>query len=175
MKCKGALLIGVGNPYRGDDGVGPWVVERLEGLVQRGVDVRCASGEGVALMDLWHAAEHVIVVDAVRSGARVGSIFRFEAHQQAVPAKFFHYSTHDFSLAEAVEMARTLGQLPPRMLVYGIEGKDFRTGRGLSSAVREAARKVVSHVLADFTTSNQVGSPALAPEGGPRTERSDRA
>jgi hydrogenase maturation protease len=144
------LVIGVGNEFRGDDGVGLEVARALLAEVPPHVTVLEASGEGAALMEAWKGYERVIVVDATSSGSPPGAIHRFEAHREPLPAPFFHYSTHAFSVAEAIEMARALGQLPPEIIVYGIEGKQFVAGEGLSPEVETAASAVVEGVLRDL-------------------------
>lgn len=161
MKPSDTLLIGVGNPYRGDDAIGLWVAERLEQRADLTAQVCSASGEGAALLELWQGVERAIVVDAARSGAAPGKIFRFEAHRQVIPTRFFHYSTHAFSVAEAVELARALGQLPPRLILYGIEGEDFRAGQGLSPCVRDAAEMVILKILQDLKCAKEAPCTSL--------------
>jgi hydrogenase maturation protease len=108
------------------------------------------SGEGAALIAAWQGADRVILIDAVRSGAAPGTIFRVEAHREPIPTNFFHYSTHAFGVAEAIELARALNQLPQCLLMYGIEGKDFEAGEGLSPVVKEAVEEVVRLVLREL-------------------------
>ena len=142
------LIIGIGNLYRRDDGVGIVVARRLAAERFDRTRVIEHSGEGAALMAAWQGAEHVIVVDAVQSGAPPGTIHRLEARAQPMPTRFFHYSTHAFSLAEAIELARALGQLPRRLIVYGVEGTDFTAGEGLSPEVAAAVDEVVHRLRA---------------------------
>ncbi len=97
-------------------------------------------------MDCWVGAENVLVIDAVRSGSTPGKIHRIDATQIRVPSEFFHYSSHAFGVAEAIEMARVLGQLPPKITVVGIEGKDFSEGMGLSEEVELAAKAAVENI-----------------------------
>ncbi len=143
-------FIGIGNRYRRDDGVGVEIVRRLKAENIPDTTIIEASGEGVALMEIFKKYPAVFIFDAVSSGARPGEIFRFEAHRQPIPAQFFNYSTHAFSLAEAIEMARALKQLPAFLIVYGIEGKDFGAGEGLSKEVKPAVSKVVQRVRQEF-------------------------
>lgn len=140
------LVIGVGNEYRGDDGVGILIARRLQAQMPENVDVLIQSGEGTALMESWKGAENVIIVDAVLSGAPPGTVFRLDAGSQPLPSNFFHYSTHAFSVAEAVELSRALQQLPDNLMVYGIEGKTFDAGAALSPEVEEAAQKVTEQI-----------------------------
>ena len=139
----GIVVIGVGNEYRGDDGSGIAVARRLRERFPAGVTILEESGEGAALMEAWQGATWVMLLDAVRSGALPGTIHRMDAHAAPLPAGFFRYSTHAFSVAEAVELARSLGQLPPRVIVYGIEGDNFDLGAGLSHSVEAAVAAVV--------------------------------
>jgi hydrogenase maturation protease len=146
----GTLLIGVGNDYRSDDAAGLIVARRVRAHALDQVCVREASGEGAALMEAWKAAQTVVLIDAVCSGAEAGTIYRIEAHRQPLPAKFFYCSTHAFGVTEAIELARALNQLPPRLIVYGIEGRNFEAGIGLSPEVDEAVQRVVECALQDL-------------------------
>jgi hydrogenase maturation protease len=147
---SGTLIIGLGNQYRRDDAVGLIVARRLKERVPEHVQVLEESSDGVALMESWKHADAVILIDAVHSGAEPGIFQRLDAHRQPIPTEFSHCSTHAFSAAEAIELARALGQLPPRLIVYGIEGKTFEAGLGLSPEVERAVQKVVKCVLGDL-------------------------
>ena len=147
---SGVLVIGIGNQFRGDDAVGLTVARRVQEASPNGVTVREESGGGTALMETWQGADTVILVDAVSSGAPPGTIHRLDAQAQPIPARFFHYSTHAFGLAEAVELARALNRLPQRLVVYGIESKMFAAGAPLSPEVEAAAWQVVQRVLQEL-------------------------
>ena len=143
------LVIGVGNRFRRDDAVGPLVADRLAG---RGFRVIEASGEGAALIETWNPEQSVVLIDAARSGAEPGTVHRFDAATQVLPSGLFHYSSHQFAVAEAIELARALGRLPERLIVYGIEGADFGHGEGLTPAVEgtaEALTKRIAEEIAD--------------------------
>jgi hydrogenase maturation protease len=137
------LIIGVGSEERGDDGVGLLVARAMGAKNLPHTTVLQESGEGGALLEAWKGADVVILIDAVSSGAAPGALHRFDAQAQSIPAKLFRYSSHTFGVAEAVELARALHQLPSRMIVFGIEGKAFETGIGLSPEVVDTARTVV--------------------------------
>jgi hydrogenase maturation protease len=141
------LVIGIGNPFRRDDGVGVLVAKEIAAAGRDDIEVRIESGEGGSLMELWKGAERVVIIDAVRSHSAPGKIHQIDATKQHVPSEFFHYSSHAFGVAEAIELARALGELPPAVTVVGIEGKDFSSGTELSSEVEIAARVVLASVL----------------------------
>lgn len=144
------LVIGIGNLYRGDDGAGIIAARELKSRTCRQVRILELAGEGAALMDAWHAQDGaqpmVILIDAISSGAAPGTIFRLDAGEQPVPVSFFNYSTHAFSLAEAVELARVLGELPPHMIIYGIEGQNYAAGSALSAPVAQALPQLVQQL-----------------------------
>lgn len=145
VKRGQTLVIGVGNEYRGDDGAGAFVARQLESRRPGDVSIRIESGEGASLMEAWRGYDRVYVVDAA-SGSSAGRIHRFDAGREPIPTEFFHYSTHAFSLAEAVELSRALGDLPADMVVFGIEGRSFASGLGLSDEVQQAAQEVVRRI-----------------------------
>lgn len=143
------LVIGIGNDYRHDDAAGLFVARCLKKDSPENAMILEQSGEGTVLLETLQQAEAVILIDAVSSGAAAGTIHYFDARAEAVPAKFFNYSTHAFSLADAVELARTLNQLPQRLTIYGIEGTNFTAGLGLSPAIQEAVNKVVVQIAVE--------------------------
>ena len=144
------LIIGLGNEYRRDDAVGLIVARRLREAAPKSVRVLEETGEGASLLESWQDADTVILIDAVQSGAAPGTLHRLDANAQPMAKEFFRFSTHAFGLAEAVELGRALGRLPPRLIVYGIEGKSFEAGVGLSPEVEAAAQVVVERVLGEL-------------------------
>lgn len=149
-------VLGIGNRLRRDDGVGPWVVEALRGRLPQ-ADLRVLGDDGFALLDALAGTDAALVVDAVQSGAAPGTVRRFDAAAGSLPAAVLRCSTHLLGVAEAVELARALGDLPRQLTVYGIEGADFSTGEGLSPAVAAAAAALVEALatqLADLPCTN---------------------
>ena len=74
------------------------------------------------MIDAIEGREAAVLVDASSSGAAPGTIHRFDASAEPVPARSFRSSTHAFGVGEAIELARALGKLPGTVVVYGIEG-----------------------------------------------------
>ena len=144
------LFIGVGNKYRSDDGVGLVVARKIHEKLIPSVTVKEESGEGAALMEAWQGFQNVIIVDAVSSDAMPGTIFRIDANKETVSIKFFHYSTHAFSVAEAVELARTMNVLPLKLVVYGIEGNNFSAGTAISLFVQQAVNKIIKQIVKEM-------------------------
>jgi hydrogenase maturation protease len=144
------LLVGVGNDYRSDDGIGLIVARKIRENNIPNVIIKEESGEGAALMEAWQGFENVILVDAVSSGANAGATIRIEADKEKIPARFFTHSSHSFGVAEAVEMARVLDSLPKRIIIYGIEGLNYKSGTTPSIALLKTSEKVVENILAEI-------------------------
>ncbi|MBT3924180.1 MAG: hydrogenase maturation protease [Nitrospina sp.] len=141
------LIIGVGNLYRSDDAVGILIARKLNDMKTACMSVQEQSGEGTSLMEAWKGHGRVLIIDAVSSGAVSGSIHRMDASKEAIPSKYFSCSTHNFGVAEAIELARTLDQLPKHLRLYGIEGKNFQHGETLSPEVEGAIESVADEIF----------------------------
>jgi len=149
------LVIGIGNSYRGDDGVGLAVARHLKETASGNLEILEATGECTSLMEFWKDAKVVILVDALQSGTRPGRISRFCAQSQRFPTRFSRHSTHALGIGEAIELARAMNQLPPCLIIYGIEGKNFQAGFGLSPEVATAVGKVGDCILEDIRSDLQ--------------------
>jgi hydrogenase maturation protease len=150
-------VVAIGNAWRGDDGVGLAVAERLRGRLPRGVELVEREGEPSDLIDAWHGEHMVWVVDAVRSGVAPGTVHRLDASERPLPAELFRGSTHHLGLPEAVELARALDRLPPRFVVYGVEGERFEAGAGLSDAVARAVPEVAKRLREEVESCTNSG------------------
>lgn len=146
-----ALVIGAGNDCRQDDGFGIAVAREMARRNLPGVRVLELSGEGGSILAALTGQEAVYLVDAVRSGAEPGDLHRLDAGEGPIPTDFFHYSSHDFAMAEALEMARVLGRLPAVTVVYGVEGEHFEHGIGLSGPVQDQVPRVADRIQEELS------------------------
>src|SRR2546421_12796176 len=143
------VLIGVGNEYRSDDGVGLVALRELRNRGFPHTRYIESDGDGADLVEAWTNAETVILIDAISSGAAAGTIYCFDALTQPLPVTFSSPSTHAFGVAEAIELAHVLHQLPSCLIVYAIEGKHFAVGLGLSPEVEQAMHELVERVTGE--------------------------
>ena len=143
------VVIGVGNPDRGDDGAGRAVAQRLLERNACGLEVRECSGEATSLMNAWTDFDDVVIVDACRGAGPPGSIHRFSPDDVERVARLQHASTHSLGVAAAFGLARALGALPSRVVIYAIEARHSCDGAGLSPEVDRAVDEVVALVMQD--------------------------
>lgn len=145
----GTVVIGIGNPDRGDDAFGRVVAARLRGRLPAHAVLVEANGEATALLDRFAGADRAILIDAAVSGGDLGEIRRFDVSSEPLPVAKYGLSTHGFGLAEAVELARTLGTLPRRCVVYAVEASSFEPGAALSPALVPAVDEVARRVIGE--------------------------
>jgi len=152
-----AVLIGVGNRLRGDDGAGPAVAELARRTLPSGVCVVTCEEEPSRLIESWRSADVAVLVDALEPAGAPGAVWRFDATGRALPARSFRSSTHAFGVGETIELARALGTLPRRLIVYGIEGAVFDAGSAMTEEVVQAlegvARRIVDEIEEATCTS----------------------
>ncbi|RLE14500.1 MAG: hydrogenase maturation protease [Actinobacteria bacterium] len=126
------IVIGVGNRDRGDDAAGIAVAERVTGTISHVVPTGAMD-----LYELWTAHDSVVIIDAMRSDAAVGTVRRFDVSATPPPAETFA-STHACGPAAGIEIARALGRLPTSIEVIGIEVGDLAVGSAMSEPVEAA-------------------------------------
>lgn len=144
------LVLGIGNPDRGDDAAGPLVVRQLRGALPGDVTLAEEVGETAAILARIEGAAAAYLIDACASGASVGTVLRFDAAAGPLPQHAFSVSTHGLGLAEAIELARALRQLPPLCIVYAIEADSFEPGAPLTPAVAKAVAEVAQRLRAEI-------------------------
>jgi hydrogenase maturation protease len=154
-----AVVIGIGNPFRHDDGLGPAVVELLRRrTLPASVTLADCDGEPTRLLDLWQGMSLAIVVDAMRGSAGPdaipvpGRVCRRSLRHPSV-ANVPHTSggsasSHGVNLSTAVSLAAALDSLPTTLLLYAVEVTDTTPGQGLSPDVAAAAEAVAVEIVA---------------------------
>lgn len=141
------LIVGAGNEFRSDDGVGPLIAKKLGQLFYDRVTIRKCIKDGTELLELCKGHKCVYLIDAVKSGCEPGKIFRFDANREILPREAFScYSTHAFNAADSVELARSMDCLPEKLIIYAVEGRCFEAGCDFSDEVKSAIADVVIRI-----------------------------
>jgi hydrogenase maturation protease len=136
-----------GNRNRGDDAAALLVAERLQ---RCGIDAEIYEDDPLAIMDRWDGADDVIIVDAMASGAAIGTVQVWELPTLGNFAGA-NASTHGLGVAEAIRLAEVLGRLPWRLRVYGIEGMQFEPGTDVRPEVQQAVERVARQIADELT------------------------
>jgi hydrogenase maturation protease len=142
------LILGLGNPLRGDDGVGVRVIEELNhrGLPQ-GVTALDGGAGGLDLLRLLERWGRVVIVDAADLGKEPGQYARFtpeQAHLVGAPSAF---SLHNAGLSEVLALADALDMRLPEMVIFGVQPAEMGWKEGLSPAVAAVLTALADAVL----------------------------
>ena len=178
----GIVVIGVGNEFRRDDGLGPEVLSRLRDQVTAdtgggpgggpgggtgGVRLLACDGEPTRMIEAWAGASLALVVDAVVAGPPAPGRRHRITLEEADLAAARPVSSHGFGLGESVRLGRALDRMPARLIIHAVEVADTGFGVGLTPAVAAAAAEVTAAVLRDLAAvrPSAVRPSALRPAG----------
>jgi len=153
-------LLGLGQFMRGDDEIGLEIVkhwmedhqaeypgDQIEGVI--------LESPGITLLSEIAGLDAAVLVDAVQSGAPAGKVIRFSEEDLEVFGDGSG-SVHGWGAAETLSLGRQLvpEDMPPEIILIGVEAVIFELGEGLSPAVRTAipeALKMINQVLRNLT------------------------
>jgi len=135
------VVVGVGNDLRGDDAAGWETVRRLG--PSPSLVLHEHAGDAPGLVGLWGPDDDVTIVDAVVSDDPPGTLLELDALAGPLPAAVSWATTHGAGVAEGVELARALGQLPRSLVVLGIVARQFDLGAPMTPEVERAVEEVV--------------------------------
>jgi hydrogenase maturation protease len=147
------LVLALGNPLRGDDGVGLAILETLASAkLPAGVDLLDGGTAGLETAVLLEGYQRLLILDAADFGAPPGSWRRFPY----TPELFLTQTTmqgtlHDAGLAEALQLAEAIGFLPAEVLIFGVQPGMIGWEEGLSEEVATVVEEVATAVLAYLT------------------------
>jgi len=154
------VVLGLGNPYLRDDGVGIAVATELQ---RRGMGgrtlVQAHQTFDLGLLSEYGGASRLIIVDAVRSGSAPGTVAEYEVAPSPGPLSPLP-GLHSLELHDLIDFASRMGLLSCPVTVIGIEPKDCEVGEGLSPEVERAIPEVVALVAA---MSQQPPRPTACP------------
>jgi hydrogenase maturation protease len=144
---KPRLVIGLGNPLMGDEGVGWHVASRLAGDPRLPADTETLRG-GTDLLrfaDRIEGRSRVILVDAMQSAAPPGSVTPFE---DCAELEDRQTNAHELSAAQAMRLLRML--MPVRFTLLGVSIGSAAAGDELSPAVEARMPAILDRVLEEL-------------------------
>jgi hydrogenase maturation protease len=142
------LVIGIGNDFRRDDGVGLAVAAEIAKQGLSGVRVISTIGEPGSILEAWAGVPLVIVVDAAMGeGCAPGTIRRWTPGDAAEPGVV---SSHAIGLPQTHALGQALGQIPQKLVVFTVDVADAGHGVTLTPAVAAAVPTAVEAILAEL-------------------------
>ncbi|MDH3299452.1 MAG: hydrogenase maturation protease [Acidimicrobiia bacterium] len=154
MSPGSLLVVGVGNPTRGDDGIGPAVIEAIRAASDLDdVETMVAAGDLSDLVVTWTPDQHVVIVDAMVGGGPPGTTVTIDGLRDPLPAADRPLSSHGFGLVDAVQLARMLGRLPRSLTIVAVQVGETDHLAPLT----ESAHNAVAEVVATVTAASRTG------------------
>ncbi len=149
---KPILIVGLGNPLQGDDGVGCAVAEALQKtpFVERlpdTVEVIDLGTPGIGLINFVQGRERVIIADAAQMGRAPGDFMRLEPKQLRPEGAAPSFSLHAPGIADSLMLAQALQLRLPDIVIFGVQPASIGWRYGLSPAVQSAVPRVAEAVL----------------------------
>jgi hydrogenase maturation protease len=145
------LVLGLGNPLRGDDGIGPRIVEELirRGLPE-GVTAQDVGNAGLDLLNVLEGWERAVIVDAADMGRAPGRFVRFTPDEVRLTQASDHISLHNAGLSEVLALADALGKTLPEVVIFGVQPAEIDWRAGLSSSVEAAIPVLTDAIIAEL-------------------------
>jgi hydrogenase maturation protease len=152
---SGVLVLGLGNPLRGDDGVGPRVIEELtrRGLPD-GVMALDVGNAGLDLLNVLEGWERAVVIDAADIGQEPGQFLRFTLDEARLAMSADSFSLHNTGLSEALALADALDRALPQTVVFGVQPAEIGWREGLSPAVEAILPSLTAAVIEELQKPN---------------------
>ncbi|MGB3335403.1 MAG: hydrogenase maturation protease [Mycobacterium sp.] len=146
---SGVVVIGLGNAFRRDDGVGIAAATALGDCAGGFIRVVTDVSDSVSLLDAWDGAVFAVVIDgAVTAGSEPGKIRQCGPDELAVTHG--RTSSHRLDLAQAIALGRALERMPDALVLLVVDIADVGYGEGLTPAVAAAVPKLVAMAAAEI-------------------------
>ena len=140
-------IVGCGNVLMGDEGVGPYVVEeiRKRGVTAPEVELIELGVRGLELVDLIERYDRIFIVDAVKTGGKLGSVHVFSCGDIRSFPSCSILTLHDLGLITVLKLCEKLyGDVSGKIKIYGVEVSDIESVKsGLSRSVKQGASEVI--------------------------------
>ena len=149
LEAQACWIVGYGNRQRRDDGIGPYVVEKLKGTLEqkKGVRLLAVPQLGADLVEDLREADQILFVDATIDNPEGGRKWRrLHPEMQVLP-----YLTHHVDPAFLLGLMETLYSRAASAWLVSVQGSDFGFGEGLSPEAARTADQVSLEILEYLT------------------------
>ena len=158
LSQKSTLILGIGNILLRDEGVGVHVVRRMKGMdLPKDVEVLDGGTAGLELVDFIENRRKLIVVDAVKTGDKPGTIYRLiETNLKIKPKAIMSF--HEIDFLDALYMSDVMKNKPKEIIVIGVEPKDMSDGVELSPEIEERIPRIIEFVMKELNHKEEISN-----------------
>jgi hydrogenase maturation protease len=143
-------VIGLGNELRGDDGIGPRIIEELSKTpFIESIKVIDAGADAFIVLECLQQESPVIIIDCAEMGKEAGAVVCFRADESRLKQMDQLISLHGFGLAEIYQMAKAIGPVPTCTII-GVQPKSIEFNTGLSAEVESSINQIKNLVIKEI-------------------------
>lgn len=149
---KKVRVVGIGNLVMHDDGLGPHLIQMLEGMgdVPDGVELIDGGTHSYDLVEFFADADAVIIVDALKFEQEPGTIYRAPFKELRGDPINEAKSVHELNFIDAINMVNMLGH-DPEVIVFGMEPKTIDVSMDLSPELEAKLPRLAELVKAEIS------------------------
>jgi hydrogenase maturation protease len=155
------VIVGLGQPLRGDDGAGYAVINALELIQRLPQNINILEGGTSALFDaiLSNQYERAILIDAAEIGRQPGEWICLNAKQLACTPDVNNNAcdSHQLNLGDLLALGQLLNVLPKTTLIYAVQPLSLEWTHQLSEPVREAVFEIAESILREIWFESREG------------------
>jgi len=149
---KPTVVLGLGNPLMGDEGIGVYLIERLTRSAAEypSVDFVDAGTGGLSVLQYLDGRRKAVLIDCAFMDEQPGAIRRFTPQEVRSTKVLAHESLHEVDLMRVIEIGRQLDQAPREIVIFGIQPEQVEFGQGLSPTLMESIDEYVALILQEL-------------------------
>ncbi|OGV45519.1 MAG: hypothetical protein A3F46_06705 [Legionellales bacterium RIFCSPHIGHO2_12_FULL_42_9] len=146
-------VLGIGSPF-GDDHLGFYAINilkqrpKLAQLSPQQLHLDYCDRPGMYLLELIKATQKVFLIDAIKTGAAIGTLHCFK--NEKIESINSNLSTHALGIGEAMKIGAALKILPPNIVLYGIEIGDISGQLTMSNTIEHALTMLCVRIERDI-------------------------
>lgn len=149
---KKALIIGIGNGFRKDDGIGLEIARLIKERDYPDLSVMESTGDITNYIDDFNEFELLIIADSIKNAADPGMSVRIDISELTDDFKLSpNISTHWPGIFETLKLASNIGVLPPKTIIFGVAGIDFSNGIGISPILSGSIQSIVDEIICEIS------------------------
>lgn len=150
---KETIVLGLGNPLMGDEGIGTHLIEELQKQAENYPDIEFMDG-GTGGMQLLHyiaGKKKAVILDCAIMGLAPGTIKRFTPDQVKTVKKLAHLSLHEVDIIRVIELSKQLGECPDEVVFFGIEPEAIIQEMHLTETLAAKIPDYINEILKELT------------------------
>ena len=135
-------VVGIGNPLRCDDGVGPYIASAIDDMHLSGVEVMITQQLHLEFIDKFLQYDKVVIVDACVTGCDFDFYPIKKAQERRVA------SSHHLDVNLLSDLAKRLYGKEIDLYICSVRGENFEVGEVVSAKVLACAQKAIEVICA---------------------------